>query len=42
MAKTTINSELEVTQTATFDGNVSISGGAEISGTATFNSDVSI
>ena len=42
MAKTTINSELEVTQTATFDGNVSISGGVAMTGTVTFSDNVNI
>ena len=39
---TRINSQLEVTQTATFDTNVSIAGGVTITQTATFNGDVSI
>jgi len=37
MAKTTINSELAVTQTATFNSDVSIAGEVTVTGTATFN-----
>ena len=42
MSQTKINSQLEVTQTATLGGSVSIGGSANITGTATFNEQVAI
>ncbi len=40
--QTKFNSQLEVTQTATFGGSVSIGGAANVTGTATFNDQVAI
>ena len=42
MAQTKINSQLNVTQTATFEGSVSIGGSANVTGTATFNEQFAI
>ena len=42
MARTNLNSQLNVTQTSTFDGSVSIGGAVSVTGTATFNDQFAI